>query len=301
MRLSAEQLAARRGGMGSTDVVEALGLAPWEGSGPMRVYAEKRGLLAPEDDAEDERAQALEWGHIQEPVIARWYMQKTGLELFPCGTTWSTEPGEEWLFCTHDYAIHGGGVRKGVEIKHRNSFMSFREGWDDSDPNGIPDSVRAQVTLQMRICRYDEVDICASLGGQPPRVWTIAYDRALSDSLVADGGAFWRDRILAGVAPPVDGTSASRAYLLATYPHETDPILVDADESMNEIAHRRIQAATTCVSSEVEKRRSDDELLALIATHSGARGRVRGAGWQLTWKTDKNGRRTPRFTVKAEQ
>ena len=48
-RLTAEELAERRLGMGSTDVVEACGFAPWQGAGPMRLYCEKRGITSADD------------------------------------------------------------------------------------------------------------------------------------------------------------------------------------------------------------------------------------------------------------
>jgi predicted phage-related endonuclease len=298
MRLTNEQIAARRGGMGSTDVV-SICMPVWEGDGPMKVYCEKRGIMMP-TEPDEQTLERWEFGHVMEPVIARWYEQRAGVTLFPCGTTWSTEPGEEFLFCTHDYAIHGAGIRKGVEIKHRNAMMAFREGWDLEDPNGIPDHVRAQVTIQMRVCNYREVDVCAALGGHPPKVWTVQYDRKLSDMLVMEASQFWHQHVLAEVPPPVDGTSASRAYLLAMYPREEDPILLDATPEMNQIAVERMRAAQTEKQAERTKRVCDDRLLEIVAAHSGARGRVKGANWSFTWKTNASGNRVPRFTSRED-
>jgi predicted phage-related endonuclease len=301
-RLTQEQLAARRGGMGSTDVVEVCGLAPWHGAGPMRVYCEKRSIFANEPaEPGDARAMAMEWGHVQEPVIARWYEAQTGQTLFPCGTTWSRRAGEEWLFCTHDYAIHGQGIRKGVEIKHRNGFMALREGWNTDDPNGVPDSVRAQVTIQMRVCEYDEVDVCASINGEPPRVWTVKYDYRFADMLVLESGQFWTEHVVAGVPPEVDGTPASRAYLLATYPREEDPLILDATEDMTAIAVERMRWANDEKIASSRKRTEDNRLLSGVASHSGIRGVIRSVNWKMSWKTGADGVRRSRFTSRSTE
>ena len=78
-RLSEQERAERRNGMGSTCIVEANGLAPWKGAGPMRLYCEKMGIASPDPTAR----------HIPKtssrPHDERWaflHHGKTGLNAF---------------------------------------------------------------------------------------------------------------------------------------------------------------------------------------------------------------------------
>lgn len=296
-RLSEEELASRRLGMGSTCIVEANGIAPWAGAGPMRLFCEKLGIAPPDDGEEDEDDAAhLEWGHVQEPVIADWYAKDRGVVLIPGGRRPSDE--HPFMWATLDRKIEG--VNKLVEVKNVGSPRFYRH-WDTSNPDGVPDYVRAQVLIAERFTGIYECDVVAAIGGRPPHVWTVFYDSQLADMLIDGALAFWK-LVESRSPPPMDHTPASKAYLRAMYPSEADKVMLEADTHVDELGRQRMQLALEEKNAKKERDRIDALLLKEIGAHTGiasARG-VEGSGWRLTWKTDRNGVRRQRFTATGE-
>jgi predicted phage-related endonuclease len=288
-RLSPEQIADRRNGMGATDVVEValsdIGQVPWSGASPMRVFVRKRGLIA-----EDPPTPEQEWGHWQERLLLQWYEHEIGAPTLPGGTVHDLI--ETWLWATLDAKCVGQS--RNVEVKNVGRWMC--NGWDENADDGIPHHVRAQVMIGMYCTKATETDVVASLGGSPPRVWRIAYDRELAEMLVEKGRRFWIDNVQADKAPELDETSSTRAYLDARYPKELDPVILDATPEQVEIGnelrhHRAVHAA-----SKSEEAKAYARLLEQVGTASG----LRCEAWKITWKTQASGKRVPRFTSRGE-
>jgi putative phage-type endonuclease len=295
-RLSESELAHRRTGMGSTCIVEACGLAPWAGAGPMRLYCEKLGIAPPDDAEADDARQAdreewLEWGHVQEPVIADWYEQSRGVKLQLGGPVYSREHPHLWA--TLDRTVIGGN--RLVEIKNVGSPQLYRH-WDISSPDGVPLYVRAQVTIAMHFHGAPETDVVAAIGGRPPHVWAVFYDAELAELLVAGALKFWA-LVQARTPPALDATPATRAYLLDRYPANRERVMMGASLEAEAIATERITMATIAAQSDARKRQLDAQLMQLVGDSDG----IVGAGWKFTWKLDKNGTRRGRFTGKGEE
>ena len=291
-RLSEQELAHRRTGMGSTCVVEACGIAPWSGAGPMRLYCEKLGIASPDDAVEDpEREDWLEWGHIIEPVVADWYERTHGVKLQLGGPVFSYERPNFWA--TLDRTIIGGN--KGVEIKNVGSPQLYRH-WDASNADGVPTYVRAQVTLAMRYHGAREWDVAAAIGGRPPYVWTVFYDEELSDMLYEGGLRFWQ-LVESRTAPPLDATDATRAYLRHKYPANTDRTIREVnDEEVVAIAQARSDGAFNRKTGEAVVKACDAKLMAICGDSDG----IRGEWGSFTWKLNKAGVRASRFTAGRE-
>ena len=298
-RLSPSELAHRRTGMGSTCIVEANGLAPWAGAGPMRLYCEKLGIAPPDDAAaddtrQDDREAWLEWGHVMEPVIAGWYELNTrgrsgALQLG--GPVHSTDHPHLWA--TLDRTVIGGN--KLVEVKNCGSPQLYRH-WDVTSPDGVPPYVRAQVTVAMAFHGARETDVVASIGGRPPHVWTVFQDDELAALLIDGALRFWQ-LVTSRTPPELDATPATRAYLLDRYPANRERTMVPATLEAETLATERIEAARLGAESDARKRQLDAQLMALVGDADG----ITGAGWAYTWKLDKNGARRGRFTGKGEE
>lgn len=293
-RLSEQELAHRRTGMGSTCIVEACGFAPWKGAGPMRLWNEKMGIVSAndveeQDDLDDDR-EWLEWGHIQEPVIADWYEKKRGVSLQLGGPVFAHDVPNFWA--TLDRTIIG--ANKLVEIKNVGSPRLYSH-WDVSSPEGVPNYVRAQVTIAMRYSGADECDVVASVGGRPPHVWTVFYDAELGEMLHQGGLRFWQ-LVKDGTPPPLDHTDATRDYLRAKYPREVRGELLEATNEIDVIALERKLAAEYEKSYGNKKRTLDAELMAKLGDAPGFRGE-----WgSFTWKLNAKGERASRFTPARE-
>jgi putative phage-type endonuclease len=279
-RLSARELAERRKGMGSTDVVEALGLAPWEGAGPMRVFLAKTG---PEPDV-DERPE-LDWGHVMEPVILDWYKRETGLTVRKGGQC--RHPIHSWLWASTD--AHADG--RIVEIKNVGANMA--KHWDVTDDAGIPRYVRAQVTIAMWCSGEPLCDVVASIGGRPPHIWTVAYDDELARLLVDKASSFWADCTM-GKAPPLDATDSTIRYLRAKYPTVEDRSVVEPPIDVEAMGQERARLTLELRAAESRVKQIDADLLGAIGSQ-GVHG-FQGAGWRMTWN-----RKSKRFTVQGEE
>lgn len=299
-RLSPTELASRRSGLGSTCIVEANGLAPWKGAGPMRLFNEKLGIVSPDDadeladEDDNDRAEWLEWGHTLEPVIADWYERTRGVKLQLGGHVPSVE--HPFIWSTLDRTIIG--ANKGIEIKNVGSPTLYRH-WDTSSQDGVPNYVRAQVTAHMHCTGFREWDVAASIGGRPPHVWTVAYDSELAELLIAGAVKFWQ-LVKNGTPPPLDATPATRAYLLSKYPANLERAMRKADEWAEDLAAIRVDAARQYAEAKTAKTvmdRTTNELLALVGDADG----IEGIGWKMTWKLDKNLKRRPRFTGKGSE
>lgn len=290
-RLSEQELSDRSKGMGSTCMVEAAGLAPWKGAGPMRLFCEKLGI-APPDDAENDakREEWLEWGHIQEPIIADWYAKTYSCSLIPGGRVLSQEHSFCWA--TLDRKIVG--VPRLVEIKNVGSPMLYHH-WDTSSQDGVPSYVRAQVNVAMRYTSIEECDVVAGIGGRPPHVWRVFYDRELADMLVKAGVEFWRAHVLTGTAPALDASDATRLYLRHKYPSNEYRTIVDATPEADLLGQERADWGRKMWEANVKVKELDSRLLNLIGAHDG----MQGDGWKMTWKIDKSGKRRSRFTARG--
>lgn len=282
-RLTSDQIAARRNGMGATDIVEValapIGQVPWSDAGPIRVYARKKGLLP-----EPEETPEMAWGHVQEDVLLGWYAAQ-GFQFLPGGTLY--DPTDPWLFATIDAKLIGQPIN--VECKHVSRWMS--RDWDPSEPEGIPHHVAAQVQIGMYVTAARQCDVIADIAGEPPKIWRINYHDELAHKLVDEGRRFWFEYVIPGKHPPPDGSDACREMLRAIYPKDERPML-DADAECNAIALARIEAAK---SEKWNKQAKDDKDNRLLEKIGPAKG-MRGDGWQMTWKVGKDGVRRSRFT-----
>jgi putative phage-type endonuclease len=292
-RLSTQELVHRQTGLGSSDIVEACGLAPWAGAGPMRLYCEKLGITSADDEQErdDDRESWLEWGHVMEPVIADWYERERGCKLLLGGPIYSTERPNFWA--TLDRVVIG--ANKLVEIKNVGSPQLYRH-WDTSSPDGVPQYVRAQVTIAMAFHGARETDVVATIGGRPPHVWTVFYDAELADMMIARAVKFWAG-VTSRTPPALDATPATRTYLLDKFPSNRERVLLEASAEAESLAMDRIGFAIARTKADLGLRGIDARLMSHIGDSDG----LQGNGWKMTWKLDKNGVRRTRFSGKGEE
>lgn len=287
-RLSPEQIAARKEGLGSTDLIEvalsAKGLVPWSGASPMRVFCRKRGLMA-----EDEPTAEQDWGHWQEELLLRWYSDEMAVKYLPGGQI--PHPTEPWLWATIDAKCIG--IPRIVECKNVGRWMT--KGWDETLEDGVPHHVRAQGAIACACAAATEVDIVASIAGMPPKVWRIPHDPELAALLIDVGRKFWHENVLADVAPELDETSATRVYLDAKYPKELDPVILDATPEQAFMG-----GALVAIRSELDVlKRKEAIVYATLLEQVGTASGLRCEEWKITWRVTKSGKRTPRFTARG--
>jgi hypothetical protein len=115
-------LAARRTGIGASEVAAVLGLSPYES--PLDVYCRKLGLVPEKAETE-----AMRWGLRLEPLLAAEYAERTGYPLVAT-QVFLRHPDKPFLLATLDGVRASRPRRPGPPMPgcSRPSIPS-RSGW----------------------------------------------------------------------------------------------------------------------------------------------------------------------------
>jgi len=297
MRLTEEQLAMRRQGIGSSDIAAILGVSPYAGASATAVLMDKRGLV---HLAREEETTAMRLGHMLEEVAATMYAEDQGVELERCSTVQSAI--YPWMMATLDrrVVVRPGAADVLVECKAVGSWMLYdRETgtrrWDKDDPAGIPYDVRVQCTWQMIVSGVRMAHVAAILGGTDFCIYPIPYDEVLGVMLIETGERWWRRYVVEGNDPEPDGSDAGRAYLKAKYPASMAPTMLEATDEQNLDAVAWLELQAREKDAGIRREALSQHFIAAIGEASG----IRGDGWTATYKSSAKGTRTFRLTRKG--
>jgi len=202
-------LAARRRGIGSSDVAAIMGVA--EHRTALHVWYDKRDRL-PDDDA----GEAALWGRLHEDTVAREWARRNRSTVRRVGLVAGAGewPSRSWMLCTLDRQVGvcplalaeaqrartamTTGTICSLEVKTRNAFVSKR--WR----RNVPDDVLAQVVWQMAVTGYDHTHVACLIGGNDYRQYVVRRDPPLEADIVAAVADFWNRCVLGGQRPEVD-------------------------------------------------------------------------------------------------
>lgn len=144
-----EWLAYRRRGIGGSDVAAILGISPFRTARDL--YDDKLNIASAADDAGN--WVALEMGHLLEPLVARIFAKKTGLEVFQIKKMFQ-HPQYPFMLADVDYFVRlPNGKISILEIKTTN--YNAKDHWWKDGEECVP-----------VYCLYDSKKIHA-LYGQP--------------------------------------------------------------------------------------------------------------------------------------
>ena len=125
-------LSWRRKGIGGSDVAALLGISPWRTARDL--YYDKLNIAAVEDN--ENNWVALEMGHLLEPLVARIFVKKTGLEVFQIKKMFR-HPQYPFMLADVDYFVRLPDGRTVIlEIKTTN--YNAREHWWKDDEECVP-------------------------------------------------------------------------------------------------------------------------------------------------------------------
>lgn len=213
-------LAARKSGIGGSDIAAVLGLSPW--ASPLDVWLDKTGQ-AP--DAEPKNTEAIYWGATLEDVVAREYAIRSGRKVQRINTM-LRDPQRGWMIANIDRAIVADGSRARVaaaggqllgatgilECKTASAYLAG----DWSGPDGsdaMPVYYAAQVMWYLAISGLDTADVAVLIGGQQYAVRTIERDDETIRGMIERAEAFWLHSVIAGNAPePTSARDAARLF-----------------------------------------------------------------------------------------
>ncbi|MFI6814464.1 YqaJ viral recombinase family protein [Nonomuraea sp. NPDC050328] len=193
----ADWLAARRNGIGSSDVADALGVGY---KTAQHVYYDKRGDLPTDDDA----GEPALWGNLHEETVAREWARRNRSVVRRVGIVAHQDAPHR--MCTLDRRVTECPLspdvheRCALEVKTRNAFVAGK--WRRE----VPDDVLAQVLWQIAVTGYDHIHVACLIGGNDYRQYVIRRDgnEALIADIVAVCDRLWAD-IKAGRVPDSTG------------------------------------------------------------------------------------------------
>src|SRR5262245_48515817 len=185
--------AERQRGIGASDAPALLGLSPWKTA--LDVYADKVGISLP---AKDEENEAMEWGHILEPFIAKKYCRETKRKII-AGRRFRVRSSHPFMNCHLDRLVHnpareGHGV---LEIKNIS-------GWKEKDWSEEPPlQYQVQLMHQMAVTGLKWGSLAALIGGQKFVWFDLERNENFVETLTGIESDFWNLNVLAKKMPAV--------------------------------------------------------------------------------------------------
>ncbi|WP_406338220.1 YqaJ viral recombinase family protein [Streptomyces sp. NBC_01620] len=264
----AEWLAARRSGLGSSDMAAVLGISRYGNA--LSVYHDKTGGLPLESDDSEP---AL-WGRAIEDTVAREWARRNRSVVRRVGLVANVD--RPWQMCTLDRRVlecplADDRERCAVEIKCRAAFKAGQ--WR----TGCPDDVLAQTLWQADVCGYDHIHVGVLIGGNDYRqfVVRVADHQQLIADLRAAGSRAWQQ--ITDRRPPILPHDADPDVLLDLYEqlhHERDGIVaIDRDGDAQDALSDYLDAGS---DESAAKARKKTAKAVLIRTLGGADTAIQG-------------------------
>lgn len=248
--------AARRGGVGSSDIPVIAGESPYRSA--FELWAEKTGQL-PASEPGPEQAELFEIGHLMEPVLLELYERRTGRHA-KRAPQMRVSADLPWAYASLDATAP---VKRVVEAKWTNSSR-----WGDA---GVPDDVLLQCQWQLFVTGWDVADVVA-LKGSRSRIVEIGRDGSLIDYVVRLATDFWQ-HVETRTPPPVDGSESTRQTLVALHPTQTAPAL-PATPDLAALVDQLVEAKAQAKAADEFESSIANALRAVIGDADGIAGLV---------------------------
>lgn len=218
-------LAARRSGLGGSEVSTLVGLTRYES--PYELWLDKTGQIPLVDEAPSE---AAEMGTLLEPIVRDRFARLHGLTVELAGTYRSVE--WPWMFANPDGICSDGA---GYEGKTCSQWLAHQ--WKDGQ---AADHAELQAQWGMAVTGLPAWHVAVLIGGQHNEYRLVERDDDLIGVLVDVGRRFWHDHVLTGEPPAWDGSEAAVQYLTERYPTAGVGTIADVDQDeRDEIARLR--------------------------------------------------------------
>jgi len=237
------------------------------------VILQKLDMMEVEDLSDVE---AVQMGHVMEPVIGRLAEQKLGVQLTKV-EEFRTHPKESWLRSHFDFAGTQNGETILVECKNYNAAVRSKF---DAEAGIIPVSDMAQLVHEATVFGVRKIYLAVLFGGQEFFLAPFNIADEQKQDLIKQMAVYW-----AAVQnrTPLPASSTSEAKLM--FPTSSPDTTVLADSTLEELATQlfRVNAERKALET------AEDKLKAAIQARMGDKSAlVDIAGNVLaTWKNDK--------------
>lgn len=143
---------------------------------------QKLGVMERPDLSEIE---AVQMGHVMQPIIGRLAQDKLGMELKEADYA-LTHPKETWMRSHFDYISADGQTL--VEVKNYNAGVRNKF---DSEANIIPQADMAQLIHEAAVHNINDIVLAVLFGGQNFEVFKFTIEEAQKEQLIKDMAKFW--------------------------------------------------------------------------------------------------------------
>lgn len=218
--------AARREGIGASEIAAVVGLSPFES--PFSLWHRKKGNIPGPDPSNP----LFYWGHALEPVVADKFGDNHHDEFDVVSIGTHRSSANPWQFANLDRALYNpaipGHILGLLEIK----TTRYPDGWGASGTDEIPVHVRCQVMQQMDVFGAPFAWVAVLIGGNDYREYRVDYDANDARTLRKAGAAFW-ESLQTDDEPPIDASFATYEAVRELHPDingedvEVDPALCD--------------------------------------------------------------------------
>jgi len=219
MPLTAEQLQARKRGLGGSDAAAVLGLSPW--ASPLDVYLEKADPETPPTV----ETEAMYWGNVLEDVITREFAKRTGLKVRRSNVTHRLDGTP--LIAHVDRLIEGAVDGHRALLEAKASSIWNRDEWGDEGTDQIPKYYLIQVQHYMAVLGFQLAFVAVLLGGNDFRIYRVPANQKLIGDLVHLERRFWERHVERRIPP--DPQSLADLYKL--WPHDDGHTVTVAGDS----------------------------------------------------------------------
>jgi putative phage-type endonuclease len=214
-----EWLAARRQGVGASEVAAVIGVSPYQG--PLHVWLDKLGVLGDVDN------DAMEWGRrLEGPVVRKFADEHPELNVTPAPGFFAAAD-DPWRRATPDGIAEG---EHGPELVEAKTGMTYgdAEQWGEPGTDEVPLSYLCQVTWACDVMGLDRWHLpVLLLDRRDYREYRGEFDPEFAVILRTRVGAFWRDNVLGGVEPAADGLPDTTEVLNRRYQAADRDVSVD--------------------------------------------------------------------------
>jgi putative phage-type endonuclease len=285
--LTPEQLKLRRTGIGGSEIAALLGEDAF--SSPFDVWLSKTQGWVRLANPDMERGTFLESG------IADWYAARTGSVLVESGTQrHATVP---IAFCTPDrFERVSPGIVRIISIKSpRRGYAWGKDGTDDVPPGYLLQLQWEHATCSSRGMHLTEDMRLVALVDGDLRIFETKADLELQAWMLAFAQEWWARHVFVGEQPSLEGSSEANRWLRSRFPRDTAPIRPAT--TMEDIRMLCLESA----EAEVERWEAKASAIKLELMQAiGDAGGIESPAGRITYRADKNGKRSFRTTWAEE-
>ena len=282
-----EFLAARRLGIGGSDIGAIMGLSKWKS--PVDVWLDKTGRTEPDL----EMSEPAYFGIELESFVATEYSKRSGNKVQRVNQAMK-HPEHNWMLANIDRAVVADGSRarldkdgkltgiKGLlECKTASAYLD-REWSDDSAPLAYV----AQCQWYMAVTGAEWCDLAVLIGGQKYVCHRIDRDESLIAAVIDAGRQFWFGNVIADFPP----TPRTPEETLALFPSNTrDDLVLASDDIMHALeAYQLLKQKAKGVDDEMATVKA--AIQSFIGSHAGLCD-MQGSPL-ATWKQSKPSQKT---------